>query len=125
MKYLEYNLQKKVAKYLTLEYKDVFFMSDTIASVKLTGPQQARNKAIQCPSFHCPDLTIFRARKGYHALFLELKKETPFKKDGTLKKSEHLENQRDTMLKLTEEGYLCFFAWDFEQCKRIIDDYLK
>lgn len=126
MKYKEFELQKHVVKYLRCYYPKVKFMSDTIANVKLSIPQKVRNKSIQCNDFHCPDLIIFQPNKTYHGLFIELKKESPFKKDGeTLKKNEHVENQAKTMLELQELNYFCSFAWNFEQCKRIIDDYMK
>lgn len=121
----EYTLQKQVAQYLRLQYPDVFFLSDTVASVKLTIPQQVRNKAIQCPAFSCPDLLIFEPNNEYHGLFIELKAESPFKKDGSLKKSDHLEAQEATLDKLIAKGYNAMFAWNFEQIKAIIDNYLK
>ncbi len=121
----EYTLQKQVTQYLRLQYPDVFFLSDTVASVKLTIPQQVRNKAIQCPTFSCPDLLIFQPNENYNGLFIELKAETPYKKDGTLKKSDHLEAQWATLGKLMARGYNAMFAWEFEQVKAIIDNYLK
>jgi hypothetical protein len=121
----EYTLQKQVAQYLRIQYPDVFFLSDTVASVKLTIPQQVRNKAIQCPTFSCPDLLILQPNENYNGLFIELKAETPYKKDGTLKKSDHLEAQWATLGKLMARGYSAMFAWEFEQVKGIIDNYLK
>jgi len=120
----EFELQKQVASYLRLQYGSVLFLSDTVAAVKLTIPQGVRNKSIQCQAFSCPDLMIFEKRGEYGGLFLELKAETPFKKDGKLKSSEHLEAQQDTLNKLNAKGYKAMFAWDFDQIKAIIDDYL-
>lgn len=125
MKYKEFELQKQVVKYLRCYYPKVKFMSDTIANVKLSIPQKVRNKSIQCDGFHCPDLIIFEPNKEYNGLFIELKKETPFKKDGTLKKNEHLENQAQTILDLRNKGYYACFCWSFNQCKEVIDDYMK
>lgn len=120
----EFELQKQVASYLRLQYGSVLFLSDTVAAVKLTIPQGVRNKSIQCQSFSCPDLMIFEKRGEHGGLFLELKAETPFKKDGKLKSSEHLEAQQATLNKLNAKGYKAMFAWDFDQIKAIIDDYL-
>ena len=126
MQHKEYDLQKQVCKYLEYQYPKVLFLSDTIASVKLTKPQQVRNKAIQKKGFKCPDLIIFEPNDKYIGLFIELKIETPYKKDGkTLLKNEHIEGQRDTMLQLMSRGYFCSFAWTFEQTKGIIDNYLN
>ena len=121
----EYELQKAICYYLETQYKDVLFLSDTVASVKLTFPQQARNKKIQKHGFACPDLLILEPRNGYNGLFIELKIVPPFKKDGTLKKSDHLENQQRTIDQLKKKGYLSCFSWGFENTKKIIDNYLK
>jgi len=121
----EFALQKQVAQYLRLQYPNVFFLSDTVASVKLTIPQQVRNKSIQCPTFSCPDLIIFKPNGTYHGLFIELKAETPYKKDGLLKKSDHLEAQQATLATLNALRYKAVFGWEFEQIRQIIDEYLK
>lgn len=121
----EYQLQVQVCRYLMLQYKNVLFMSDTVAQVKLTIPQSMRNKAIQKPEFKCPDLIIFEPRNGYAGLFIELKAETPYKRNGELKSSEHLQGQDETMKKLKGKGYLCEFAWSFDIARKIIDEYLR
>jgi hypothetical protein len=38
----EYQLQKQVCAYLSIQYNEVLFISDTIASVRLTMPQAIR-----------------------------------------------------------------------------------
>ena len=121
----EYQLQKQVCAYLNAQYPDVLYLSDTIASVRLTMPQAMRNKAIQKNGFKCPDLLILEPKKEYSGMFIELKKDSPYKKDGTLKKNKHLEYQEKSMHELISKGYYCLFSWNFEQTKRIIDIYLK
>ena len=127
MKHEEYELQKSVARYLSYQYPDVEFMSDTIASVKLTERQAGRNKAIQKSGFKTPDILILEPRNNYCGLFIELKTETPFKKDGTIKASQkdHLKLQHECLQKLTAKGYFCCFSWGFDMTKEIIDEYLK
>ena len=125
MKHSEYDLQKAVTKYLRLQYPKTLFLSDTIASCKLTIPQQVRNKAIQCDGFKTPDIIIFEPKKDYSGLFIELKIETPYKINGTLKKNPHIEAQNDTICALNWLGYMARFAWDFEMAKEIIDDYMR
>lgn len=121
----EYQLQKQVCAYISTQYPNVLFLSDTIASVSLTMPQAVRNKAIQKNGFKCPDLLILEPKKEYSGMFIELKKDSPYKKDGTLKKNKHLEYQEKSMHELRSKGYYCLFSWNFEQTKRIIDIYLK
>jgi hypothetical protein len=127
MKHEEYDLQKAVALYISYQYPDVDFMSDTIASIKLTERQASRNKLIQKSGFKCPDILILEPRSGYHGLLIELKIETPFKKDGTIKASskDHLKLQQESLIKLTSKGYKAEFSWGFDMTKKIIDEYLK
>lgn len=121
----EFQLQKQVCEYLRIQYPEVLFMSDTVASVKLTFPQMARNKQIQKSSFHCPDLIIFEPRGGCHGLFIELKAVSPFKKNGDLKTSSHINNQYFTIKQLRNKGYEAYFCTGFDEAKEAIDNYLK
>jgi len=86
-----------------------------------------------------PDLQIYEPRGEYHGLFIELKKESIWKKDGSLKKQkikkykkgvlveeyDHLGNQFNTVISLQKRGYKALFAWSFDMGKEVIDDYLK
>lgn len=122
---LEYNLQKSVCTYLNIQYPKTLYLSDTIASIKLSIPQAVRNKAIQKKGFKCPDLIVLQPSKKYKGLFIELKVESPFKNDGSLKKNEHLEGQQNTIDQLNELGYFASFATGFNEAKEIIDLYLN
>jgi len=110
-----------------MQYPKALYLSDTVASIKLTKPQQARNKSIQKVGFKCPDLLILEPLNGHSGLFIELKIETPFKKDGKIKASQnnHLKLQQETIIQLRERGYKTCFSWGFEMTKKIIDDYFK
>jgi hypothetical protein len=123
----EFILQKAICQWLSIQHPKVLFLSDTIASVKLTIPQQARNKSIQKNGFKTPDLIIFKPNKKYHGLFLELKTESPFKLNGEIKASQndHLKNQFQTLKDLYDLGYCSMFCWSFEEAKGIINDYLN
>lgn len=121
----EFKLQRTICTWLSIAHKDILFLSDTVASVKLTLPQQARNKSIQKKDFKTPDLLIFEPNEKYHGLFLELKSKTPFKKNGQLLSNEHLEGQKLTIDQLNEKGYFACFAWDILQIMGIVNDYLN
>lgn len=127
MKHKEYDLQKAVCQYLNLQHPHVFYLSDTIANLRLTPQQQGRNSAIQKKHFHCPDLLILEPNKEYSGLFIELKTATPYKLNGEIKASskDHLLNQQKTILKLNQKGYHSFFAWDLDLIIKEIDNYLK
>jgi len=126
MKHQEYILQKAVCKYLQIQYPDVLFLSDTIGNVKLTEAQAGRNKLIQKKDFKCPDLLILEPNKFYKGLFIELKIKSPYKKDGvTLLKNGHLEAQRLSIERLSSKGYLCYFKWEFNDIKELINWYMR
>lgn len=125
MKHPEYDLQKQICKWLQYQFPKVLFLSDTIAAVKLTIPQGARNKAIQKEGFKTPDLLILEPNEKYYGLFIELKIESPYKKNGDLKSSEHLEGQLKSINQLKERGYYACFSWGFQMTKEIIEKYLK
>jgi hypothetical protein len=125
MKHQEFVLQKAVCRFLETNYPETLFLSDTIANLKLTVPQKVRNKQIQKEGFKCPDLLILEPNKFYKGLFIELKIKSPFKKNGELYSDEHLEVQQQSMNELTEKGYLCFFKWEFDDIKELINWYMK
>jgi len=121
----EFELQKSICKWLNLQYGNILYLSDTIASVKLTLPQQARNKSIQKKDFKTPDLLIFYPNEKYHGLFIELKSKSPFKKDYTLLNDEHIQAQQKTICQLNELGYFSCFSWSFDMTKNIIEKYIN
>lgn len=121
----EFEIQKAICDYLEMQYPKVLFLSDTIASIKLTIPQQVRNKSIQKEGFKCPDLLILEPRGKYAGLFIEIKVVTPYKKNGELKKSDHLEGQDKSLKYLAKKGYYTGFAWGFDGVKDVIDNYMK
>lgn len=120
----EFELQKACKRYLDLQYKNVPYDSDTIASIKLTIPQHVRNKAIQKESFKRPDIAIYQPNFYHHGLFIELKVKSPFKKNGELLKNDHLEGQQRTIDDLNSLGYFATFAVGFDEFKRIVDEYM-
>jgi len=127
---LEYTLQKQICIWINLQYPNLMYDTDTIASVRLTIPQQIRNKAVQKEGFKRCDLMIYKPQiindtMVKAGLLIELKIEKPYKKDGTLKKNEHLEAQQKTINDLNKLGYQAQFCWTFEQAISIINEYLK
>lgn len=125
MDHKEFKLQKSICQYLDLQYKDILYLSDTVANLKLTIPQRARNKSIQKDGFKTPDVLILEPRGQYCGLFIELKVESPFKQDGTLKKDAHLEGQQKSINDLINKGYYACFSWGFERTKNLIDWYMQ
>lgn len=150
----EHQLYEKIARYMQQEHPNVVYRFDIAADLKLTPGQASKFKRLH-PNRGYPDLFIasmvfkmptdeeitgaldkygfnmgFTNMMADHlkcGLFLELKAEgnSPFKKDGTLKKDQHLEEQQAMLEKLRKYGYEAKFATGFEEAKQIIDDYLR
>lgn len=72
-----------------------------------------------------PDLFIAEPKGGYCGLFIEIKAESIFNKNGTRKTSTHLKEQSNMLDKLTNKGYCAVFGCGWDECKKIIDNYLK
>jgi hypothetical protein len=122
----EATLAQQVSDYLTLAYPKVIFRFDYGADVRLTMNQAKKMKALQGRnSKGYPDLFIAQPNKDYAGLYLELKATTPFKKDGTLKKSEHLEKQQERHIQLIEAGYMATFSTGLKETINFIDNYMK
>lgn len=137
----EHNLYEQLARYLQLQYPNVIYRFDVGADLKLTPGQAAKHKRLH-PERGYPDLYIAESSENvnskdwngivrewgfYFGLYLEIKTESnsPYKKDGTLKKDQHLEEQAGMLEKLRARGYRAEFGVGFEGCKKIIDEYLR
>jgi hypothetical protein len=144
----EEQLQLAICNYLKLQFPSVIFFSDA-SGVRLTIGQAKKAKMMR-GSRGIPDLFIAHPSSSinlykesgeppmYHGLFLEIKAETPYKKDGSLKSQitkkrlpngaviehDHLQEQNEMLNKLNSKGYSAHFVWNFDQTKEIIDNYL-
>ena len=137
----EHDLYEQIARYLQLQYPNVIYRFDIAADLKLTPGQAAKHKRLH-PERGYPDLYIAESSENvnskdwngivrewgfYFGLYLEIKTESnsPYKKDGTLKKDQHLEEQARMLEKLRARGYRAEFGVGFDGCKKIIDNYLR
>ena len=120
-------LSIKVSNYLQLQYPKTIFRFDLASDQRLSIQQATRNSRLHGRwSRGFVDLVIYAKKGNYGALFIELKAAgcSPFKKDGTLKKSDHLKSQDKFHEKLRDQGYKCEFAVGFDDTKKLIDEYL-
>lgn len=120
----EKRLHESVCDYLKYQYPNTVFTSDA-SGLKLTIGQSVQIKKLRSPERGIPDLIILEPKGGYHGMLLELKVDTPFKKDGSLKKNDHLQEQAECLMRLTEKGYYAHFAIGFDDAKDQIDAYMK
>lgn len=115
-------LQRRICSILKENYPDVYFVGDPMGIYVHGG---ARNILEQTNSSHKHlDLAIFKRSicGKYSMLILEIKIDSPFLSDGTIKKDskKHLQKQYDQMLKLRAEGYRVEYAWT----EKMANDYL-
>jgi len=131
----EKQLHKQICDYLKIFYPKILFNTD-LSGLRLSIGQAKQIKNLRS-SNGFPDIVIYAGSEEtkeiskdcyestiYAALFLEVKKESPFKKDLTLKKNDHLIKQYSIIKKLNDLGYLALFVWNFEDAKIVIDKYL-
>jgi hypothetical protein len=117
--------QLSLCKYIKLQYKDAIFNSDH------SGIRVSPGLANKIKSLHSvngiPDLNIDEARGGFFGLKIELKAtgKSPYKKDGSLKKDDHLETQAELLKKLSKKGYLAKFCTGFDEAKELVDFYMN
>ncbi len=160
MKISEEQLHEQICIYIASQYPNVIFNTD-LSGIKLSDGQKSKIKPLRSGRGF-PDIMILETAlygsgelettdKQKHrvnvfhfcGLYLEVKRETPYKKDNTLKKQktyiykkirgrkikigeyDHLQEQNEIHKRLRKRGYMALFVWDFEQAKRVIDDYLK
>ena len=132
----EAQLQKSISDYLKLRHPNILFNVD-LSGVKLPIGLAVKVKQLRSGRAF-PDMVIYEKKRGYNALFMELKKSSPYLKDGkTLKKQmqtrkikgvpisyDHLQEQNEMLQKLNARGYLATFVWDLDAAIKLIEWYL-
>jgi hypothetical protein len=122
-------VHQQVCDYLKMRYPAVIFRTDFASGLKLP-PQVAIRHARHQSGRAFPDLVIYEPSHvlygDYPLLAIELKAEgiELYKKDGTLRKNEHIEEQAAMLQKLRDKGYKAEFCIGFEPARKLIDEYL-
>lgn len=115
----------QICQYLQIKYPQAIFRTDYAAGLKLSITQATMNRRLQSSRAY-PDLFIAEPRGGYAGLFIELKAEKTvlYKKDGTLRKDEHVEEQAEMLEQLKRRGYAALFCVGYDHAQRAIDRYM-
>jgi len=122
----EQQLAQKLSNYMQLKHPTQLFHFDTGADIFTNKTSAMRMSKLQGKnSKGHPDFILYLPTKKYGALFIELKITSPFKKDGTLKKNKHLETQNKYHQILRNKGYKVEFGTGFDECVKIIEDYIS
>lgn len=117
---------KALVVWLKYQYPECLFKVDFSAGLCLSQHQATELKSLSCGKGF-PDLIIIEPRGDCVGLAIEFKKSGTrvTKKNGTAKKDEHLDNQRNVLEKFHQRGWLAFFGLGFEETKTIIENYLE
>lgn len=122
----ELELQKKIADYLKTNYPGVYFISDALGLNTSWGIKQI---LLQTNSEHKHlDIVVLKRSVcwNFSGLVLELKSDSPFNKDGSIRasKDDHLLKQYEVIKMLRMEGYKAEFEWRLEIAIEVIHAYL-
>lgn len=121
----EYTLGTLIARWMSIQYPSVLFHFD------LSGLRLTIGLAVKCKSLNprrgWPDLFIAEARGQFKGLFIELKKshDVLYTQKGKLRKDEHIQEQAQMLAELEVRGFRAVFACGFEECQKIIREYLS
>lgn len=120
----EKELHKQVCKYIDIQYPDVIYLSDP-SGMRVSIGLIMEIKAKRCKKYAIPDLIILHPNKVYKGLIIEIKKDLSqiITKDGSFRKTKHVQDQKRTLDRLNELGYFAFFGVSFDQIKSVIDQY--
>lgn len=121
----EDNEQFKVIMYLKQKYPHVLFRV-SIDGVRLPIGILMKMKRSGGLQRSLPDIEIFYPNKGYHGLFIEMKKTgRKLKKKNGDWMDDRLEEQANTILKLNNLGYFATFADGESDAIKIIEQYFN
>jgi hypothetical protein len=120
---VEEGIQIQLFKYLDLQYPEVIAISEP-SGLRVSQGLAMKLKRLRSRGTHL-DIYVLHPVGNWHGLVIELKAKNIYKKDGTLYKDEHLEDQQKTIDALNKLGYYATFAVGFDQAKSIVDNYLN
>jgi hypothetical protein len=116
MKNLEHSLQTGCVKWFRYQYPQ--YLIYAIPNGGLRNKVVAAKLKEEGLLAGVPDLHIPVAKKGYHGLFIEMKKNSKTEvKNGSV--------QDIVMEELRDYGYMCAVAHSFDEFQAIVNDYFK
>lgn len=117
--------QERLCKWIKKNYPNVLYTID-LGGIRLQ-PYQRRIMATRAKRGH-PDIIMQEwFLDKYCGLAIEFKRTgvSVTKKDGTLKKDKHLEEQLEYLIELRERFYVAGFVCGLESAKKVISAYLE
>lgn len=120
----EFDIQVTLREYMIRQYSHILMRCD-LGGIRLPIGLAKKTNRLN-PWRAWPNIFIAEPRGKYHSLFIELKKSTAdlYRKNGSFRQTQHLEEQRHILQYLQRKGYKAIFACGFDEAKNIVDDYL-
>jgi len=120
----EYEMACALRDWMTYVFPGIIMHFD-LSGVRLPIGLAVKVKRLN-PDRAFPDATIYEPRGGYNGMCLELKRshEELFTKKGSIRNSQHIREQQQTLNDLASKGYKACFAAGFDDAKKKISEYL-
>lgn len=103
------------AETMLYKYPKLWLLNGSLNGVRLSVGQAVKAKRCGMRKGY-PDISLNVARKGYHGLFIELKK----KKGGTVSRE-----QQEWLDRLSMQGYFAIVCRGYDSAVKAIEDYIK
>ena len=122
----EEDVHRQVCEYIDIQYNSVIYLSDA-SGVRMPIGLSKKCARLRCKNYKIPDLIILEPRFGYKALIIEIKRDHDelYDKKGNVRNIEHLQKQKESLQYLSSKGYYAVFGCGFDDCKWMIDEYMK
>ena len=103
------------AETMLYKYPELWLLNGSLNGVRLSIGQAVKAKRCGMKKGY-PDIALNVARKGYHGLFVELKK----RKGGVVSRE-----QQEWLDRLSTQGYFAVVCRGYDAAVKTIEDYLK
>lgn len=121
----EKQIHKAFANFVKTVYPDVIFWSD-MSGLKVSIGTASEMAAVRS-SKSIPDIFFAIPKGEFKGLFMELKAERSdaFKVDGSIRETEHIQDQAKMLDRLSHLGYEAVFACGLDECQKIFEGYMR
>jgi len=123
----EQDVYNQLSQWLKLQHPNLIWRWDFAAGQKMSVGMAMRMKKMQCGVAY-PDFFLAKPSSLHHGLYIEIKVDgfdLYQKRDKTKYLNEHIEAQAECLNRLNFYGYYAVWGIGFDNCKRIIETYLK
>lgn len=122
---IEHQIQAQFVKWFHLTYPQLEPFFWAIPNGGFRFKKTARDMKEEGEKKGVPDLQLAYPSKGYHGLFIEMKRSEVGKRGGLINKGDPSEAQIRRMEALEGVGYHCVVCYSFDEACEVVKDYLN